>query len=52
ATRRTTGFMGVVRSTPPCDGNVLGHQAGVSAADRPTSGPGAPRNGRVVATAT
>lgn len=28
ATRRTKDFMGIFRSTPPCDGNVLGHQAG------------------------
>lgn len=50
---RTTGFMGVVHSTPPSDGNGLGlpgrgtsgpkaGAGGMSAAYRPTSGPGRP----------
>lgn len=53
ATRRTKDFMGIDRSTPPCDGNVLGAPGRVpkgrnrwaSAADRATSGPWTPRNG-------
>ena len=28
ATRRTKNFMGIIHSTPPCVGTVLGHQAG------------------------
>uniref|UniRef100_M3XMB3 Uncharacterized protein n=1 Tax=Mustela putorius furo TaxID=9669 RepID=M3XMB3_MUSPF len=50
ATRRTKNFMGIVRSTPPCDGNVLGHQAGYLRAEKrgclgrlsPTQGRGRP----------
>lgn len=33
-TRKTKDFMGIVRSTPPCDGNVLGHQAGYLRAEK------------------
>lgn len=47
---RTTGFMGVVHSTPPSDGNVLGPpgrgtsgpKGGDVRAYRPTSGPRRP----------
>lgn len=34
STTRTKDFMGTVRSTPPCDGNVLGHQAGYLRAEK------------------
>lgn len=46
--------MGIVRSTPPCDGNVLGppgrvrqrRKSWASAADGPVTAPWAPCNGR------
>lgn len=53
ATRRTKNFMGIIHSTPPCVGNVLGPPGRVPQSergggwrdDRPSSGPQAPRNG-------
>lgn len=58
ATRRTKGFMGVVRNTPPCDRNVLGPpgrgreaRKTLSVADSPTSGPTAPPPATVVPSA-
>lgn len=53
ATIRTKNFMGIIHSTPPCVGNVLGPPGRVPQSergggwrdDRPSSGPQAPRNG-------
>lgn len=43
ATRRTKDFMGIFRSTPPCDGNVLGQRAGCRSPTVLTRGLDAPQ---------